>query len=778
MDSFQKTSAKCREFIDFLSNHDISRDIELPQIAVMGDTSSGKSSLLSALSQIELPSSSELTTRCPTRLRMETNQVWRCQVHILWQNKNKKHVPIQVKNPEEITKTISEAQERILREEQESNKDRKVEVSKSVVEVMVYGPQYPDLTLIDLPGIVRTVGIGENESLVGDIRSLIDEYLNNERCLVLAVVPADVDFHNSSILADAKKVDPQTKRTLPVITKADRVDIGAEKPVINLLHGESTGNFELGFHAVKCRGQQDLKDNKSLCQSLLEEENFFAKKDPWSKIEDRSLLGVKQLKDKLSRVYMHMVQEKVPLILKEIEDMLSKVTRELGLMGEDLQSDYARRNMCRQLEKAMEDFKSMLTGSTNQRSMILPRDKQGFTHRARLERLKTRFAEDIHKTSIGGSSLVSKGDKVIVFDTGGIEVKGEVVDVRVDDEGKRSIYMKPDNIETDRIYRNPREEEKVKRQKHGNLMTIREKRSALMCPDDCRYKRGDLIEFADGMLGIFDKIEDKKMHFWDITIPYSDDEVWADQSIALLEKIKQNRGCNLQVFLDPDLFSSVVAQFVTKVWEPVALNFLGITHTIVKEFYLLGLKDVCHEKGLHESFDRFISFHQTRLEIELNKQLLITEKAVKDYISTELHPATLNHYLNENIQKCRQAKLKQRLKMMQDEQGNVSFTNIEMMLEANGRQSIDDYVVEEMRIILKAYAKVAEKRLIDTIPMIIESNLIKPIFTPSSNREDLFDASEQVLKMLAPSPQLVVKKEGLVRKKEGLTTAKVQAMNL
>eukprot|EP00985_Skeletonema_marinoi_P028827 scaffold26084_cov80-Skeletonema_marinoi.AAC.4 len=42
----------------------------LPMIAVMGDTSSGKSSLLSNISLIELPSADVLTTRCPIMLKM------------------------------------------------------------------------------------------------------------------------------------------------------------------------------------------------------------------------------------------------------------------------------------------------------------------------------------------------------------------------------------------------------------------------------------------------------------------------------------------------------------------------------------------------------------------------------------------------------------------------------------------------------------------------------------------------------------------------------------
>ena len=63
-----------RNFIDSLHSNDLGAYIELPQIAVMGDTSSGKSSVLSAIAGYLLfPSSSVLTTRCPTRLRMENS---------------------------------------------------------------------------------------------------------------------------------------------------------------------------------------------------------------------------------------------------------------------------------------------------------------------------------------------------------------------------------------------------------------------------------------------------------------------------------------------------------------------------------------------------------------------------------------------------------------------------------------------------------------------------------------------------------------------------------
>ena len=60
-----------RSFIDKLHSHQLP-SLQLPEIIVVGETSSGKSSLLSALSGVELPSAAEICTRWPTRLVMES----------------------------------------------------------------------------------------------------------------------------------------------------------------------------------------------------------------------------------------------------------------------------------------------------------------------------------------------------------------------------------------------------------------------------------------------------------------------------------------------------------------------------------------------------------------------------------------------------------------------------------------------------------------------------------------------------------------------------------
>ena len=149
-------------------------------------------------------------------------------------------------NWSDITSIIAEAQTHII---EKCGK----EVARDMVCIDMKGPHCENLTLIDLPGIVRSSGKGESATLADDIQALMNDYLKNPRCVILAVHPCNVDFHNSQILAEARKVDPNTQRTIPVLTKPDLIDLGAESSVEQLLHGKKTESFHRGFHMVKGR---------------------------------------------------------------------------------------------------------------------------------------------------------------------------------------------------------------------------------------------------------------------------------------------------------------------------------------------------------------------------------------------------------------------------------------------------------------------------------------------------------------------------------------------
>ena len=168
-----------REFTDKLTEGNVDKYVDLPMIAVMGDTSSGKSSLLSNISLVELPSSDSLTTRCPIRLQMRHAESKCASVKVVW-----KYIPkgadddsiqfavrtVGEDNWNELTSIIAEAQKHII---QKSGK----EVARDMVCVDMKGPHCENLTLIDLPGIVRSSGKGESASLAEDIQALMNDYL-------------------------------------------------------------------------------------------------------------------------------------------------------------------------------------------------------------------------------------------------------------------------------------------------------------------------------------------------------------------------------------------------------------------------------------------------------------------------------------------------------------------------------------------------------------------------------------------------------------------------
>ena len=73
--------------IDQLRAVGIEKDIQIPQIAVMGDQSSGKSSVLESVSGIPFPRGSGLVTKCATELRMKKappGTAWSATIKLSW----------------------------------------------------------------------------------------------------------------------------------------------------------------------------------------------------------------------------------------------------------------------------------------------------------------------------------------------------------------------------------------------------------------------------------------------------------------------------------------------------------------------------------------------------------------------------------------------------------------------------------------------------------------------------------------------------------------------
>ncbi|KAG3235774.1 hypothetical protein PI124_g19207, partial [Phytophthora idaei] len=149
-----------RKLVDKLRDNGLGQYIELPQIAVMGDTSSGKSSLLSALSGVPFPSNDQLTTRCPTQLILARADTFRGTVrHVRFQSNGENDEGEEkqdLNRLEDVPDAITKLTQKLADEGQYISDDQIV--------IEMCGPELPNLTLTDLPGLVRTVGGHEDQS--------------------------------------------------------------------------------------------------------------------------------------------------------------------------------------------------------------------------------------------------------------------------------------------------------------------------------------------------------------------------------------------------------------------------------------------------------------------------------------------------------------------------------------------------------------------------------------------------------------------------------------
>lgn len=250
-----------------------SESLTLPSIVVIGSQSSGKSSVLEAIVGHEfLPKGNNMVTRRPIELTLiHTNSSGNGPVEYaefpglgLGKITNFKHVQ----------KTLFDRNMAVPPEEC---------VSDEPIELRIYSPHVPDLTLIDLPGYVQISSIDQPEELREKIAGLCEKYIA-EPNLILAVCSADVDLANSPALRASRKVDPLGLRTIGVVTKMDLVEPEVGASILN----NNKYPLALGYIGVICKSKlgtfqspagHDISSGQGnlTAKTFKEEEEYFAR---------------------------------------------------------------------------------------------------------------------------------------------------------------------------------------------------------------------------------------------------------------------------------------------------------------------------------------------------------------------------------------------------------------------------------------------------------------------------------------------------------------------
>ncbi|KAI0011596.1 interferon-induced GTP-binding protein Mx2 [Xylariaceae sp. FL0662B] len=201
--------------------------------------------------------------------------------------------------------------------------------SQDILKIEISGPDQTHLTVIDVPGIFRVPTPGlTTESDVVLVQNMVKSYMRNNRTVILAVMPCNVDITTQEILNLAEVADPDGIRTMGVLTKPDLVtEKATQDAVMDLVVGKRN-NLALGYCIVKNRSADD---NTSTMSDRLAAEKAFFLAPPWSSVADRC--GIASLQIRLREFLMHISNREFPHVKAEIEGRLNQRRVDLETMG-------------------------------------------------------------------------------------------------------------------------------------------------------------------------------------------------------------------------------------------------------------------------------------------------------------------------------------------------------------------------------------------------------------------------------------------------------------
>ncbi|KAF4075104.1 hypothetical protein AMELA_G00230810 [Ameiurus melas] len=309
------------EMIDYLRRIGIEKDLALPSIAVVGDQSSGKSSVLEALSGVALPRGSGIVTRCPLELKLrKLNDGSKWTAIISYQD-----VQETFTDPSQVEGYVRRAQNVLAGDG--------VGICDELISLEIKSPDVCDLTLIDLPGITRVPVKGQPEDIGDQIRRLILKFIEKRETINLVVVPCNVDIATTEALRMAQGVDPNGTRTLAILTKPDLVDKGAEADILQVMQGKVVP-LKKGYIMVRCRGQSDINENISLAEATRQETEFFRSHNHFSYLLEEQKATTRYLATRLTKELVEHIRASLPSLTEQIQIRLSAVRLELRSYGQ------------------------------------------------------------------------------------------------------------------------------------------------------------------------------------------------------------------------------------------------------------------------------------------------------------------------------------------------------------------------------------------------------------------------------------------------------------
>lgn len=293
-------------------SEELGTKFEYPKVAVVGNQSSGKSSVLEAIVGLEIfPKGNNMVTRRPLELAMVRDTSMTSGFKAQFGSMGR------------IITSIPDVHAELLARNSGN-------ITEEPIYLTITSPNVHNLTVVDLPGFIRVTKAGEDEDLPDKIRDMCLKYIHNPTFIKLIVMAATNDRALSMGLEEVKKAK-QFHNAFGVLTKMDLVVKKAKSvDVLKTMLRDKDYLPGLGMVGVQLRSLEDVDDGKTLDDMVSNEQNFITQ----HKLLDEPDLNVSVplLREVLSREQLRRIASSFPSIIEQIEQKVIEEQQNRGLL--------------------------------------------------------------------------------------------------------------------------------------------------------------------------------------------------------------------------------------------------------------------------------------------------------------------------------------------------------------------------------------------------------------------------------------------------------------
>ncbi|KAG9503600.1 hypothetical protein J7337_003551 [Fusarium musae] len=352
------------------------RNIAVPQLVVVGDQSSGKSSLLEAIARFPFPVHGGLCTRFPIKLVLRRSSEVRISYFIepgSSRSDDDRDRLCRFEGRLADTNMFGDCLSRAaavlgvpaplgydkLRDGTSVYQETSAGFTDDVLVVNQSGPQLPYLDVLDLPGIFQASSYGQTDADRAIVTAMVEKYIKEESNLILLVTHAGNSYNNSNAVQVVQSILSRdshlAQRLIGVLTHPEFAhDTDALEQARDILHGRKDSAIPK-WHVVKNWNRSDTIRVPLQQRDDQEEAWFLDAANGWDDAP-KTKVGTKALRMALKDMIWKHIKAMLPKLVDRLQKETAAIKDRIDLNGILRVDDRGRRAYLSRIALEFERF--------------------------------------------------------------------------------------------------------------------------------------------------------------------------------------------------------------------------------------------------------------------------------------------------------------------------------------------------------------------------------------------------------------------------------------